>query len=85
MTPYPDYPIPENEEARLRALERTLLLDTPSDPHLACIPALGQTTFGVAIAPLSLVDRDRQWVLLKQGLSACDRPREMAFCAHTIS
>ena len=33
MTPYPDYPIPADEEQRLRALRRFAVLDTPADPH----------------------------------------------------
>jgi GGDEF domain-containing protein len=85
MAPYPDYPLPEDEEARLRALERTLLLDSPSDPHLDRITSLARTTLGMPVALISLVDRKRQWFLSKQGVDVCETPREMAFCAHAIT
>ena len=32
--PFPDYPIPADEDQRLRDLQRYGLLDTPADPHL---------------------------------------------------
>ncbi len=85
MTPYPDYPIPGDEEERLRALERTLLLDTPSDQHLDRITHLARTTLGMPIALISLVDSQRQWFLSKEGLEVSETPREMAFCAHAIN
>jgi GGDEF domain-containing protein len=85
MAPYPDYPLPEDEEARLRALERTFLLDSPSDPHLDRITSLARTTLGMPIALISLVDTRRQWFLSKQGVDVRETPREMAFCAHAIT
>jgi GGDEF domain-containing protein len=85
MAPYPDYPLPEDEEARLRALERTFLLDSPCDPHLDRITSLARTTLGMPIALISLVDRKRQWFLSKQGVDVRETPREMAFCAHAIT
>ncbi|MEA5442015.1 GAF domain-containing protein [Cyanobium gracile] len=84
MAPYPDYPLPEDEEARLRALERILLLETPSDPHLDRIVRLASTTLGMPIGLISLVDQNRQWFLSRTGIDACETPREMAFCAHAI-
>ena len=40
MTPYPDYPIPADEEQRLRALRRCAVLDTPEAPHFPRIVEL---------------------------------------------
>ncbi|WP_246833820.1 sensor domain-containing diguanylate cyclase [Synechococcus sp. CB0101] len=85
MTPYPDYPIPANEEQRLRALRRFAVLDTPEDPHFARIVELASAVLGVPIALVSLVDRDRQWFLARHGLQAQQTPRAMAFCAHAIA
>ena len=65
MAPYPDYPLPEDEEARLRALERTFLLDSPSDPHLDRIRSLARTTLGMPIALISLVDSESPVVSLE--------------------
>lgn len=78
------YPVPENEESRLRSLERVMLLDTPSDQHLDRIIELARVTLGVPIALISMVDRDRQWFLAKAGIEATETSRDVAFCAHAI-
>lgn len=85
MTPYPDYPIPADEEERLRVLRRFAVLDTAADPHFDRIVALASQVLGVPIALVSLVDRDRQWFLARHGVEAQETPRTMAFCAHAIA
>ena len=85
MTPYPDYPIPENEEQRLRALRRFAVLDAPADPHFDRIADLASEVLGMPIALVSLVDQDRQWFLARHGLEVQETPRTMAFCAHAIA
>ena len=85
MSPYPDYPIPANEEQRLRALRRFAVLDTAEDPEFKRIVELASAVLGVPIALVSLVDRDRQWFLARHGLEAQQTPRAMAFCAHAIA
>jgi GGDEF domain-containing protein len=84
MTPFPDYPIPDNEEERLRSLERVLLLDTDSDAHLDRITTMACEILETPIALISLVDHDRQWFLSRVGLEASETPRNMAFCTHAI-
>ena len=81
MTPYPDYPIPANEEQRLRALRRFAVLDAPADPHFDRIVALASEVLGMPIALVSLVDQDRQWFLARHGLEVQETPRTMAFSA----
>ena len=85
VSPFPDYPIPADEEQRLRDLQRLGLLDSPADPQLDRIVALACSVLGMPIALVSLVDRDRQWFLARRGLAATETPREMAFCAHAIA
>ena len=85
MAPYPEYPVPADEEQRLRDLQRHGLLDTAADPHLDRIVELAGTVLNMPIALVSLVDRDRQWFLARHGLEARQTPREMAFCAHAIA
>ena len=85
MPPFPDYPIPADEEQRLRDLQRLGLLDSPADPQLDRIVSLACSVLGMPIALVSLVDRDRQWFLARRGLAATETPREMAFCAHAIA
>ncbi|MFZ9317612.1 MAG: GGDEF domain-containing protein [Vulcanococcus sp.] len=81
----PDYPVPLDEEQRLRDLQRHAVLDTPSDPHFERIVSLAAEVLDMPIAVVSLVDQNRQWFLARHGLDAEETPRRVAFCAHTIS
>lgn len=85
MAPYPQYPILADEEERLRALERTLLLDAEADADFDRITTLASETLETPISLISLVDRERQWFLSRVGLEASETPRTMAFCAHAIA
>ena len=76
--------IPENEIERLRALQSTHLLDTPSEERFDRITRLAAGFFNVKICLLSLVDEDRQWFKSKLGLEVSETHRDVSFCAHTI-
>ncbi|MEM9531693.1 MAG: sensor domain-containing diguanylate cyclase [Pseudomonadota bacterium] len=65
----------------LRALN---ILDTPSDESFDRVTRLAQRLFNVDISLVSLVDTNRQWFKSKQGLSACETPRDISFCGHAI-
>ena len=77
-------PLPLNEEARLQALYRLNLLDTPPERAFDCVTRLALDALQVPIALVSLVDRDRQWFKSACGLEATETPRDIAFCAHAI-
>ena len=85
MPPFPDYPIPADEDQRLRDLQRHGVLDTAPDAHFDRIVQLASEALDMPIALVSLVDRDRQWFLARHGLVVNQTPREMAFCAHAIA
>lgn len=76
--------IPEDEDDRLAALHRLLLLDTPPEERFDRIVAFAATEFDVPVALISLVDSDRQWFKAKVGLSICGTPRSTSFCSHAI-
>lgn len=76
--------IPDDETARLRALQACAVLDTAPEERFDRITRLAQTIFGVEIALVSLVDADRQWFKSRQGLSATETPRDISFCGHAI-
>ncbi|WAJ72059.1 PAS domain S-box protein [Catenovulum adriaticum] len=78
-------PIPDNEIQRLDALYSTQLLDSLPEERFDRITRLVQQCFDVPIALISLVDMDRQWFKSKQGLNACETPREISFCGHAIA
>ncbi len=84
MAPYPAYPVPADEDQRLRELERYGILEADSDEHFDRILDLTAAIFQTPIVALSLVEADRQWFLAKRGLQVRETPREMAFCAHAI-
>ncbi|AUN95835.1 putative bifunctional diguanylate cyclase/phosphodiesterase [Pseudazoarcus pumilus] len=78
----PDHP--QEEAERLAALHRTELLDTPAEARFDRITRLAQAHFGVAICLVSLIDSTRQWFKSRQGLQACETPREISLCGHAI-
>ncbi|MCP9836946.1 sensor domain-containing diguanylate cyclase [Cyanobium sp. N.Huapi 1H5] len=85
MAPYPAFPVPADEDQRLRDLERYGLFQADSDEHFDRILDLAAAIFRTPIVALSLVEADRQWFLAKRGLDVRETPREMAFCAHAIA
>jgi hypothetical protein len=58
------------EEERLSDLYAHGILDGPSNAQLDRIVALAAEILGTPIALISLVDRDRQWFISRQGLEA---------------
>ena len=77
-------PIPIDEATRLQSLYKLDVLDTPAEERFDRITRLAQYIFGVPIALISLVDKDRQWSKSSAGLPAGETPRYNSFCAHAI-
>jgi diguanylate cyclase (GGDEF)-like protein len=73
------------EERRLESLYSYAILDTGPDEAFDRITRLAQDLFETSIAVVSLVDRERQWFKSAQGLALAETPREVSFCADTIS
>jgi diguanylate cyclase (GGDEF)-like protein len=77
-------PTPIDETQRLRSLTTLCILDTLPEERFDRITRLACRAFGVPIALVSLVDRERQWFKSKQGLDACETSRQISFCGHAI-
>ncbi|WP_455203645.1 PAS domain S-box protein [Kaarinaea lacus] len=75
---------PDNESERLKALRQMQVLDTPVEERFDRLTRLAKDLFQVPIALISLVDEQRQWFKSKQGLQACETPRDISFCGHAI-
>lgn len=72
------------EAARLRALLDTGLLTAAPPLELDAICRSARDRFGLPIAFVTLVDRDRLVVKGRVGSDAEEMPRSLAFCDYTI-
>ncbi|MGX4643744.1 sensor domain-containing phosphodiesterase [Massilia sp. SYSU DXS3249] len=69
------------EAARLDALRKLDLLDTPPNEAFDRITRMAAQLFKLPIAAVSLTDTDRQWFKSRVGVDHCAIPREKAPCA----
>jgi sigma-B regulation protein RsbU (phosphoserine phosphatase) len=76
--------IPEAEAARLAAVRRYDVLDSPPDGAFERITALAARLFDVPIAIVSIVDTDRIWFKSHHGLEADQVDRDAGLCASAI-
>lgn len=74
----------QKEQQRLFALRASGLMDTPPSDGFDRITRLASTLFDTPIALVTLLEADRQWHKSRIGLAACELPRSVAFCHHTI-
>ncbi len=77
--------IPLREVERLQLLRSLGLLDTPAEADFDRLTSLAARICGTPIALVALIDEHRNWFKAKVGLTACETPRELAFCSHVIA
>jgi diguanylate cyclase (GGDEF)-like protein len=75
---------PEYEQARLQALHRYQILDTPPDSGFDRITSLVAQLFKVPIALASLVDRDRIWFKSHYGMNVTQIEYTPEFCGTAV-
>ncbi|MDQ6824845.1 MAG: GAF domain-containing protein [Candidatus Eremiobacteraeota bacterium] len=76
--------LPPDEAARLRAVNRYHILDTPADGAFDCVAELAARIFKVPIALISIVDEDRVWFKSHHGINISEIDREPELCASAI-
>lgn len=74
-----------NEKKRLEALQTYRLLDTPPESQFGDFTKLAAAICNTPIATITLIDENRQWFLSKIGIDLEETPRDIAFCATTIT
>lgn len=77
-------PVLETESARMEAVRRYDVLDTPADGSFDRIAALAAQIFRVPIGIVSVVDTDRIWFKARHGLDVPQIDREPGLCASAI-
>jgi diguanylate cyclase (GGDEF)-like protein len=76
--------LPIDEEERQTRLDSLEVLYTPAEERYDRITRIARRAFGVPIALISLIDRDRQWFKSALGFAATETPRAVSFCGHAI-
>lgn len=74
----------DNEKARISALYRYNILDTPPDGSFDKMTRLAAQLFNIPIAIISLVDTDRIWFKSKYGVGVDQLDRDPGLCASAI-
>jgi serine/threonine protein kinase len=75
----------DEEEARLDALHRYDLLDTPPEGAFDRITTLAARVFDMPVSTVSIVDRDRIWFKSHFGLDGGEIARDPGLCATVVS
>ncbi|HVU50429.1 MAG TPA: ATP-binding protein [Polyangia bacterium] len=85
MTTTPSAHTSADEQARIAALGRYGVLDTPAEPEFDRITALAARLFRVPTVAIVLVDAERTWSKSRYGLALPPVPRALAFCNAAIA
>ena len=75
---------PENESARLKAVNSYLLLDTLPEEDFDNITSLISNVIDVPISLVTLIDSDRNFLKSYHGVPFNESPRSTSFCGHAI-
>jgi PAS domain S-box-containing protein len=78
-------PLDAAEQARVEALERYVVLDTPPEPAFDDIARIAALVCGTPMAQINFVDAARQWSKAAVGGPRSVMPRERGLCAHVLT
>lgn len=76
--------LPENEEERQRAVDRSGVIQRGRSPALQSVAERAAELARTPIAAITIIDRDRQWLAARLGVDGEETPRAISFCAHAI-
>jgi len=75
---------PADEPQRLDALQRSNLLDTPTDPIFDSVCRLAARILDMPMASISLIDAEEQRFKASAGMIDTRVPRALTFCGHVV-
>lgn len=84
MSSFTQTSLPDNEAARLAAVRRYDILDTPPDGAFERVTRLASHLLGTPISIVTIVDHDRIWFKSKVGLDVTEIERSPGLCASAI-
>ena len=73
-----------DEAARLAALRRYAIFDTPPDEAFDRVARLAASLFRAPIALISFLDADRAWFKARIGVEIPEIPRDLTLCTRTV-
>lgn len=73
-----------DEVARLAALERLRILDTPPEDDYDDLTRLAAFVCNTPVALITLIDEQRQWFKSSIGIDVKETPRALSFCTHAV-
>ncbi|OQS02163.1 myosin, partial [Thraustotheca clavata] len=82
--PWPEPPYPQEEEARLRVVRQLPLQEMMEAREWLGLCNIMQSTMKVAVAYISVICEEDQWIISRMGSFHTKLPREMSFCSYTI-
>lgn len=77
-------PLHAEEKARLAALRRYRILDTPPESRLRRHHQAVAAVCDAPIAVINFIDAGRQWFKSEIGLGVRETPLDISICAHAI-
>jgi phosphoribosyl 1,2-cyclic phosphodiesterase len=77
-------PKPNDEDRRLAGIRALGLWKTPPEERFDRVTRVAAALFGVPIALIALMERDREWFKSCLGLEIREVPRDESFCSHAI-
>src|SRR6476620_448716 len=77
-------PLHKTEDLRLLDIQLYDILDTPDEKEYDELRELAATICNCPISLITVIDKDRQWLKSKQGISVSETSRDVAFCSHAI-
>ncbi|HEX7834165.1 MAG TPA: GAF domain-containing protein [Pseudolysinimonas sp.] len=83
-TPLRDRTVPIDESARQRALDDLGIVGSEQQAVFDRIVEMARDMLGAPAASLTIIDRDRQWMVSARGIADDDIPRSESICDMTI-